>query len=237
MKSIGEWRNCCDGLSAGAVVEQALRAFGDDITISFSGAEDVLLIDYAKQSGLPFKVMSLDTGRLHPETYRFFRTVEQHYGIHIDYLFPHAEAVQTLVRSKGMFSFYEDGHGECCAIRKVEPLRRHLAGVRAWITGQRRDQSPSTRGAIEVVEIDAAFSGTGSAELVKFNPLAAMASDEVWHAIRAFDVPYNELHKRGFVSIGCEPCSRAVLPGGHERDGRWWWESEDHKECGLHTSE
>ncbi len=214
------------GLGPAAVVARALERFGEGVAISFSGAEDVLLVEYAKQSGRPFRVFSLDTGRLHPETYRFFDKVEEHYGIRIEYAFPDAVLVEALVRKKGLFSFYRDGHEECCGIRKVEPLRRQLAGLSAWITGQRRDQSPGTRSALEVVELDGAR--------VKFNPLAHVSSAEVWDAIRAFEVPHNELHARGFVSIGCEPCTRAPLPGEHERAGRWWWEEATKKECGLH---
>ncbi len=224
------------GASPGAVVARALEVFGADVAISFSGAEDVLLVEYAQQSGRPFRVFSLDTGRLHPETYRFFGEVEEHYGIRIEYGFPQAAAVEALVRKKGLFSFYEDGHDECCGIRKVEPLARQLAGLAAWITGQRRDQSPGTRSQVAVVESDARFTGTGGAPLVKFNPLAERTSSEVWDAIRAFAVPHNELHGRGFVSIGCEPCTRAVLPGEHERAGRWWWEEATKKECGLHST-
>jgi adenylyl-sulfate reductase (glutathione) len=218
------------------IVDRALAEFGEDVAISFSGAEDVLLVEYAKESGRPFRVFSLDTGRLHPETYRFFAEVEKHYGIHIEYLFPDAPAVEALVRTKGMFSFYEDGHGECCSIRKVAPLRRRLSDLRAWITGQRRDQSPGTRSTLSHVELDAAFEGTNGA-LVKFNPLATTSSDDVWAAIRAFDVPYNALHDRGFVSIGCEPCTRQNRPGEHERAARWWWEEATKKECGLHVAD
>lgn len=109
------------------------------MAISFSGAEDVILIEYAKQTGLPFRVFSLDTGRLHPETYELFEQVEKHYGIKIEYTFPDAEGVQNLVRNKGMFSFYKDGHNECCNIRKVAPLRKQLSGLKAWITGVRKD--------------------------------------------------------------------------------------------------
>lgn len=118
-----------------------------------SGAEDVALIEYAHLTGRPFRVFSLDTGRLNPETYRLFDAVEKHYDIHIEYMFPDAVEVQTLVRSKGLFSFYEDGHQECCSIRKVRPLRRALKGLRAWITGQRRDQSPGTRAHIPIVQV------------------------------------------------------------------------------------
>ncbi len=224
-----------EGASPLTVLRRALQVQGNDLAISFSGAEDVLLIEYASQTELPFRVFSLDTGRLHPETYRFFRTVEDHYGIRIEYCFPPAAAVETLVREKGLFSFYEDGHGECCGVRKVDPLRRQLSQLRGWATGQRRDQSPGTRTDVPVVQIDGAHTGSDDGRLIKWNPLADMSGDEVWDAIRAFDVPYNPLHARGMVSIGCEPCTRAILPGQHEREGRWWWEREDDKECGLHS--
>jgi adenylyl-sulfate reductase (glutathione) len=231
---VEQLRMALEGSSPARIIERALAEFGDELAISFSGAEDVLLIEYASQCRRPFRVFSLDTGRLHPETYRFFERVEKHYGLRIEYGFPQAAAVEGLVRRKGMFSFYEDGHQECCEIRKVEPLRRQLATLRAWITGQRRDQSPGTRAAVPFVEVDPAFRrGDGSA-LIKLNPLAATTSEEVWAAIRAFEVPFNSLHERGFVSIGCEPCTRAVLPGQHEREGRWWWEEATKKECGLH---
>uniref|UniRef100_J3ML83 Phosphoadenosine phosphosulphate reductase domain-containing protein n=1 Tax=Oryza brachyantha TaxID=4533 RepID=J3ML83_ORYBR len=124
-----------------------------------SGAEDVALIEYAKLTGRPFRVFSLDTGRLNPETYQLFDKVEKHYGIHIEYMFPDAGEVQELVRAKGLFSFYEDGHQECCRVRKVRPLRRALRGLRAWITGQRKDQSPGTRASIPVVQVDPSFEG------------------------------------------------------------------------------
>ena len=233
MTTVAELREAFDGASAGRIVTRTLEAFGGDVAISFSGAEDVLLIEYAKQSGHPFRVFSLDTGRLHPETYKLFDAVEKHYGIHIEYCFPERTKVESLVRSKGMFSFFEDGHTECCFIRKVEPLKRHLSTLRAWITGQRRDQSPGTRSSVPLVQIDS-HAGAGGGELIKVNPLAEVKSSEVWDAIRAFEVPYNALHERGFISIGCEPCTRAVLPGQHEREGRWWWEDATKKECGLH---
>jgi adenylyl-sulfate reductase (glutathione) len=225
-----------EGAHPQAVLVRALELFGDDIAIAFSGAEDVLLLEYARQSGRPFRVFSLDTGRLHPETYRFMAKVQEHYGIAIETRFPDTARVEALVRGKGLFSFYEDGHEECCAIRKVEPLRRQLAGLRAWVTGQRADQSPATRGAVPVVQRDDAFVGKDGGQLVKWNPLAHRSSADVWDAIRAFDVPFNPLHERGFVSIGCEPCTRAILPGQHEREGRWWWEEATKKECGLHPS-
>ncbi len=218
------------------ILERAIDGFGDDLGISFSGAEDVLLIEYAHQLGKPFRVFSLDTGRLHPETYRFMAKVEAHYGIRIEYCLPEASAVQALVRARGLFSFYEDGHEQCCELRKVEPLRRHLAGLRAWVTGQRRDQSPGTRSTVPTVETDPTFTGTNDEPLIKWNPLATVSSAEVWDAIRAFETPFNPVHERGLVSVGCEPCTRPTLPGEHERAGRWWWEEGTKKECGLHRA-
>jgi thioredoxin-dependent adenylylsulfate APS reductase len=226
-------------LSPRRILRRAFELFElDDLAISFSGAEDVLLIELACDvlGDRKPRVFSLDTGRLHPETYQFMAKVERRYGLRIEYVFPDAPAVEALVRRKGLFSFYDDGHQECCGVRKVAPLRRQLATMRAWITGQRRDQSPRTRGSVQALELDAAFTGRDGAPLFKFNPMVSMSSDEVWDTIRAFEVPYNALHERGFVSIGCEPCTRAVLPGEHERAGRWWWEEGTKKECGLHVA-
>ena len=215
------------------ILGYALQQF-DNIAISFSGAEDVVLVDMAYRIRKDIQVFSLDTGRLHPETYRFMDRVREHYGIAIEIMYPEAEAVQALVREKGLFSFYRDGHKECCGIRKIGPLRRKLAGLDAWITGQRKDQSPNTRAEIPVIQDDRAFAREGGT-LTKFNPLAHWSSQQVWRYIRDNQVPYNELHDRGFLSIGCEPCPRPVGPGQHEREGRWWWEEATKKECGLHA--
>ena len=216
------------------ILRLALESF-DKVAISFSGAEDVVLVDMASRIQSDVRVFSLDTGRLHPETYRFLDRVRERYAIRFEVLYPDAMAVERLVREKGLFSFYQDGHQECCGIRKVGPLRRRLQSLDAWVTGQRKDQSLATRAAIAVVERDAAFS-TPEHALVKFNPLANWTAAEVWDYIRANDVPYNELHERGFMSIGCEPCTRAVLPYQQEREGRWWWEDAADKECGLHKA-
>ncbi|MGF1513765.1 MAG: phosphoadenylyl-sulfate reductase [Elainellaceae cyanobacterium] len=215
------------------ILKAALGLF-DNAAISFSGAEDVILIDMACRIQDHVKVFTLDTGRLHSETYRLIERVSKHYPISLDIVFPDTLQVQALVNEKGLFSFYEDGHKECCGIRKVDPLRRKLATLEAWITGQRKDQSPDTRSALPVVQSDKAFS-IPDHPLVKFNPLANWTSAQVWQYIRDYDVPYNALHERGFISIGCEPCTRSVLPHQSERQGRWWWESADKKECGLHT--
>jgi len=215
------------------ILKQALALF-DNITISFSGAEDVVLIDMALNIRKDITVFCLDTGRLHPETYRFLEKVRKHYQIDIEILTPNRDLLDEFVKRKGLFSFYEDGHHECCAIRKVEPLSRKLAGVDAWITGQRKDQSADTRQHIPEVQLDTAFATDGH-PLVKFNPLLNWSSAQVWDYIEAYQVPFNELHEKGYISIGCEPCTKSVLPNQHERAGRWWWEAETKKECGLHA--
>jgi phosphoadenosine phosphosulfate reductase len=216
------------------ILKLAFEHFGDELWLSFSGAEDVVLVDMAWKLNKNVKVFSLDTGRLHPETYRFIEQVREHYGIAIEVLSPNAAALEALVKAKGLFSFYKDGHEECCGVRKIAPLKRKLATVKAWATGQRRDQSPGTRSQVAVLELDQAFS-TAQHSLYKFNPLAQMSSEEVWAYIRMLEIPYNPLHERGFISIGCEPCTRPVLPNQHEREGRWWWEEATQKECGLHA--
>ena len=215
-----------------AVLEDAFARF-DRIAISFSGAEDVVLIDLAARLVKHVPVFCLDTGRLHSETYRFLETVREHYPVTLEVLSPDAGDLARLVREKGLFSFLRDGHGECCAIRKIEPLRRRLAGLDAWITGQRADQSV-TRADLPVEQDDLAFS-TADHAIVKFNPLSAWTGTDVWDYIRRRAVPYNPLHDRGFRSIGCEPCTRPVGPHQHEREGRWWWENPADKECGLHA--
>ncbi len=220
------------GKNPRTILKTALANF-DNIAISFSGAEDVVLIDMALQLGKSVQVFSLDTGRLHPETYRFIEQVRKHYQIEIEVLSPDREQLEAFVKQKGLFSFYEDGHQQCCGIRKVEPLRRKLAGLDAWITGQRKDQSQDTRGDIPEVQLDTAFSSADK-PLIKFNPLLNWSSAQVWDYIEAYQVPFNSLHNQGFISIGCEPCTRAVLPNQHERAGRWWWEDAAKKECGLH---
>jgi phosphoadenosine phosphosulfate reductase len=194
-----------------------------------------VLVDMAARLGLAFRVFCLDTGRLHEETYRFIDRVRAHYGVDIELLVPDGQPLEAFVRTKGLFSFLEDGHAECCGVRKIAPLQRVLSGLSAWATGQRRDQSPSTRGTVEVVELDTSFKGLEDAPLIKLNPLAHWSSEQVWQYIRAERVPYNELHDHGFVSIGCQPCTRPTRPGEHERASRWWWEEATQRECGLHV--
>jgi len=212
------------------ILKYAVKNF-PGVYISFSGAEDVVLIDMAMQSKGDFKVFTLDTGRLHPETYRFIDTVREHYRIKIEVMFPEKETCEKLVTEKGFFSFYKDGHKECCQIRKVEPLKRKLSSITTLITGQRHDQNPGTRANIPAIQMDPTFF---SDRLIKFNPLANWTSKQVWRYIIDNSVPYNELHDKGYISIGCEPCTKPINPGQHEREGRWWWEDATKKECGLH---
>jgi phosphoadenosine phosphosulfate reductase len=216
------------------ILSHALKSFAR-IAVSFSGAEDVVLIDMAHKINPDVRVFSLDTGRLHSETYQLLNRVRNHYKIDVEILFPDAAQVEKLVTEKGLFSFYQDGHKECCSIRKVRPLRRKLASLDAWITGQRQDQNPSTRSRLPAIQVDTAFSTDGH-QLIKYNPIADWTSAQVWQYIRANQVPYNSLHERGFMSIGCEPCTRAITPHQPERAGRWWWEDPDDKECGLHAT-
>jgi phosphoadenosine phosphosulfate reductase len=230
-KNIVEINEKFQSMEPKAILEEILAAV-PNITVSFSGAEDIALVVMAWKIKKDIKVFTLDTGRLHPQTYRFIEQVRNDYKLDIEFVYPDTAAIEKLTREKGLFSFYQDGHEECCGIRKIEPLRRKLAHVDAWITGQRRDQSP-TRTDVATAQLDTTFAGEGRT-LLKFNPLANWRSKDVWDYIRMFDVPYNPLHDQGMVSIGCEPCTRAIGPNQHEREGRWWWEEATAKECGLH---
>jgi len=216
------------------ILKTALKTY-DQIAISFSGAEDVVLIDMAIKIKPKVQIFSLDTGRLHAETYQFLEKVRNHYKIKLEIMSPNPAALEHMVTEKGLFSFYKDGHQECCVIRKVQSLRRKLDPLDAWITGQRKDQSALTRGKLPVIQEDPAFSSEQH-RLVKFNPLSNWTSKQVWDYIQENEVPYNKLHEKGFTSIGCEPCTKATLPGQHERAGRWWWEEATMKECGLHVT-
>jgi len=217
---------------------QTLRAQLSDIAgqypraalASSLAAEDMVLTHAIFDARLPIALFTLDTGRLHPETLALIDTIRGHYGKDIEVWQPDAPAVANHVAEHGAFAFYESValRKACCQLRKIEPLRRALAGRDAWITGQRREQS-ATRGALDEHETDPL---TG---LPKFNPLAGWGHEDVWEVIRHFGIPYNPLHDKGYPSIGCEPCTRAVKPGEDLRAGRWWWETADSRECGLHA--
>jgi phosphoadenosine phosphosulfate reductase len=206
------------------------RAAGKvSLACSFS-VEDVVIIDMANELALPIGVFALDTGRLNEETYEVADAITERYGVTIDWYFPQAEAVEKLLRAKGPFSFREslENRHECCHIRKVEPLGRAIKGLAGWITGLRREQSV-TRTGLTPVEIDDVNGG-----ILKINPLLEWSEAQVWEYAKARRVPTNRLHKQGYPSIGCAPCTRPVAPGEHPRAGRWWWENPEHKECGLH---
>lgn len=214
------------------VIAWAHQRFGARAVIASSfGAEDVVLLDLAAKVAPELEVFTLDTGRLHPETYEVMEALRERYRFELHVFAPDHAKVEALERQKGLFSFREslENRKECCAIRKVEPLSRALAGREAWLTGLRREQSP-TRSGVELVEIDEAHAG-----IWKLNPLANWTEREVWNHIRDHRVPYHALHDRGFPSIGCAPCTRAVKPFEDVRAGRWWWEQPEHKECGLHA--
>lgn len=194
------------------------------------GAEDMVLTDLILRAKLPIRIFTLETGRLHKETLGMLDRVREQYGYEIAQYKPDPAAVEAYVSANGLNAFYDsvEMRKECCRIRKVEPLNRALAGNKAWLTGQRRAQS-TTRAELAVQEDDPAHG------MQKFNPLADWSEEDVWNYIRSNGVPYNPLHDKGYPSIGCEPCTRAIQPGEDIRAGRWWWENPESKECGLHV--
>ncbi|WP_296943623.1 phosphoadenylyl-sulfate reductase [uncultured Massilia sp.] len=212
-----------------AILARIAGEFAPATFASSLAAEDMVLTDLILKAGLPISIFSLETGRLHQETLDVLDKVKAHYGHDIALYRPQPQLVDDYVAQHGLNAFYDsvELRKGCCSVRKVEPLGRALAGKRAWITGQRRAQS-STRADLAVQEHDAAHG------LEKFNPLADWSEQDVWDYLRAEGVPYNALHDRGYPSIGCAPCTRAVAPGEDVRAGRWWWENPESKECGLH---
>ena len=194
-------------------------------------AEGSVLIDLIHRlCGKNFRVFTLDTGRLNQETYDCMEAIRARYGIQIEVFCPDARQVEDMVRQHGMNLFYDsiEQRKLCCGIRKVEPLKRALSGLNAWMTGLRREQAV-TRAEARKVQLDKEHGG-----IVKINPLVDWSYDEVWDYIRKNNVPYNRLHNQSYPSIGCAPCTRAVKPGENLRAGRWWWENPETKECGLH---
>ena len=218
------------GLDARPLLAYAIERFGDNVALASSfGAEDQVLTDLLTQLTDRPHVFTLDTGRLPQETHDLIDATRARYSLSIEVLVPDHLPVEELVAQHGMNSFLHSvaSRKACCHVRKVLPLRRKLSQLRAWITGLRRQQS-LTRAEVAAVEWDDANG------LIKFNPLADWTDGQVWDYIRRHNVPYNALHDRGYPSIGCAPCTRAVAPGEDLRAGRWWWESPEHKECGLH---
>jgi phosphoadenosine phosphosulfate reductase len=233
-EELAELNNRFATASPDALLRWALERFGRRVALASSfGAEDVVLIDMLARIDSAARVFSLDTLRLHTETYDVVDRIRARYGTEIEILYPDLSAVDAMVKAHGYNAFYQsvENRKRCCDIRKVVPLDRMLGELDAWITGLRADQA-ATRTDTALIEIDAAHAG-----MVKINPLAAWSSDQVWAYIREHDVPYNALHDQGFPSIGCAPCTRAVAPGEDPRAGRWWWEQDAAaKECGIHVA-
>jgi phosphoadenosine phosphosulfate reductase len=223
------------GADPAAVVKWAVERFGPRIAVSSSfSVEDCVVIDLVHKANATTpgnaRVFALDTGRLHDETYLTAERVRMKYGVEIQWMFPRREAVEPLITLKGLYSFRDslDNRHECCGIRKVEPLGRALAELDAWFTGLRREQSVTRTDGAEV-EVDAAHGG-----MTKVNPLIGWTMEQVRAYAKANAVPVHPLHDKGFPSIGCAPCTRAVKPGEPPRAGRWWWEDPENKECGIH---
>ncbi|MCG3707144.1 phosphoadenylyl-sulfate reductase [Aliarcobacter butzleri] len=211
------------------VIAYFLDNFKNVALSSSLAAEDQVLTDILLKKDKNASIFTLDTGRLHPETYDVMDATNLKYGIKIDVFFPDNENVQKLYKTQGVNGHYEsiENRKNCCNIRKIEPLKRALKDVEVWVTGLRASQSV-TRTDMPLVEWDENFN------VIKVNPLINWSQEDVWDYIKTNKVPYNKLHDQGFPSIGCEPCTRAIKDGEDIRAGRWWWENPEHRECGLH---
>lgn len=222
-----------NGLSIAAFIDVLVKKFPGQVTFSTSFSyEDQVITNEILANGLPVKIFTLDTGRMFAETYSVWNSTNEKYNTKIKAYYPKADALQEFVEAKGPNSFYEsvDNRKQCCFIRKVEPLKRALAENAVWITGLRAEHS-SDRHDLPILEWDE------SNQVIKYHPILHWNTEEVKAYISKNHVPYNPLHDKGFVSIGCAPCTRAIKPGEDFRAGRWWWEDADKKECGLHVHE
>ncbi len=226
------WRSSLSGATAAEIVQWALDRWHRRVALCTAfQAEGSVLLDMAWRLDRKVRVITLDTGRLPQETHDLIERVRWRYGIRVEVHTPHARAVESMVSADGPNLFYHslDHRQTCCRVRKVEPLKRALSGLAAWMTGLRREQAPSRAG-IRRLEVDKAHEG-----ITKLNPLADWKHDDVWSYLEAHDVPHHALYDQGYTSIGCAPCTRAVQIGEGSRAGRWWWEAEGAaKECGLH---
>jgi phosphoadenosine phosphosulfate reductase len=213
------------------VLAAAVGDFSPVVFANSLGAEDMVLTDIIARQGFDIGMFSLDTGRLPQDTCELMQAVRNHYALPLQVYFPDSALVEEYVAQHGINGFYDSigNRKSCCFVRKVEPLRRALAGKGAWVTGMRRDQAV-TRGKLEVSAWDA------DNGLQKFNPLLDWSHKDVWAYIRQHDVPYNKLHDQFYPSLGCAPCTRSITPGEDIRSGRWWWENPENKECGLHAN-
>jgi len=229
---LNHWNQQFNNSEPEEVIAFALRHFGSKIAFSTSmGAEDQAILHMIAGMNKTTNVFTLDTGRLFPETYDLINLSSKKYGLPIRIYFPDTRQVEEMVNEKGINLFYDsiENRKRCCHIRKIEPLKRAFAGLDAWICGLRRSQSV-TRNNLNLFEWDAQFG------LIKINPLINWTEEQMWDYIQRFNIPYNRLHDQGFASIGCQPCTRAILPGEDVRAGRWWWENPETKECGLHKN-
>ncbi len=213
------------------ILEYFTTTYNGRIGFSSSfGAEDQVLTDILLKQQTPVKIFTLDTGRLPYETYEVMDETNKKYGISIDVYTPEHSDLEHLYKTQGVNGFYDsiENRKACCHVRKIAPLQRALQGLDVWITGLRQNQSV-TRGNLELVEYDEQF------QIIKLNPLALWRESEIWDYIQQHHLPYNALHDKGYPSIGCAPCTRAIAVGEDIRAGRWWWEKPEHKECGLHA--
>ncbi len=233
LASIDAFNRQFEGKSAQEIVDYFVKSMGQDIVLASSlGAEDQVLTHMVLTASPSTRVFVLDTGRLHPETYLVMAQTQKKYGMKHEVYFPNQNHIETMVRDKGINLFYESiaNRKECCHFRKVEPLKRALSTCKAWITGLRKSQG-ITRTDMTTIEWDESHG------LLKINPLANWSEEDVWAYIKANEIPYNTLHDHRFPSIGCAPCTRAIAPGEDIRAGRWWWETPEQKECGLHIKD
>jgi phosphoadenosine phosphosulfate reductase len=230
LKRIDSYNEFLEGKSASEVIEFAVREFGDKLAFATSlGAEDQVITEMIAKISPETKIFTLDTGRLFPETYDIIDITQKRYKVKIEIYFPDASRVEEMVNEKGINLFYDsiENRKLCCHIRKIEPLKRALSQVDAWISGLRREQSV-TRHEGKLIEWDT------NNEKIKINPLIEWTERDTWDYIKNRNIPYNKLHDKGYPSIGCLPCTRPVAPGEDIRSGRWWWEEPAMKECGLH---
>ena len=218
------------GKSPEEILSYFLSEYKGKIALSSSlSIEDQVLTDLIVKIDKSARIFTLDTGRLFPETYSLIDKTNMRYGIQLEVKFPDYQKVEQLVKKEGINLFYNgiEQRKACCNVRKIEPLKRAFQGLDVWICGLRREQSV-TRQNVQLVEWDEANG------LIKLNPLIDFSEQQVWDYIKTNSVPYNKLHDKGFPSIGCQPCTRAIQPGEDIRAGRWWWENPEQKECGLH---
>lgn len=218
------------GKNSEDIITFFLEKYAGKIAFASSmGVEDQLITHLIANINKPVYIFTLDTGRLFPETFDLIDKTQKRYKVDLKIYFPDSSGVQNMVNASGIDLFYEsiENRKQCCNIRKTEPLQRALKDIDVWICGLRREQSP-TRSEMQIVEWDS-FNG-----LIKINPLIEWTEEETWNFVKANNVPYNTLHDKGFNSIGCQPCTRAIIEGEDSRAGRWWWENPETKECGLH---